>query len=309
MSSEFRLVPRTEIGLPQVVTSDGGSPRPGLRLCRYYTGHYTGVDVIYGDIGDTPAEIRAVHDYSVRAKKPFEYNYVIGTDEDDLVYEYAGPFQAAHSAGENGISIGVLFMLGTNEYPTDTMIRKWQWLRDVLVWFQVLANPPEQRPHREMPGAATACFGPHLYARWPQMLQKYQAPQMAPLPPTPPPPPPPPPPTTPPPVGPGIVQGGRYTVLPNDNPWKVSTLFYGTGTRWPEIVAANADDPVMNPGDVWIIPGYSGKMVTVQDGWGAWSCIRAAGFTPTNDGVSKFMKWNGGPDRTLRVGDVVFVEA
>jgi D-tyrosyl-tRNA(Tyr) deacylase len=50
------------------------------------TVHYTGAGT-WADLGDTPAEIRAIQAYAVQAGKSNEYNYVVGPDPDDVVYE------------------------------------------------------------------------------------------------------------------------------------------------------------------------------------------------------------------------------
>lgn len=47
-----------------------------------------------------------------------------------------------------------------------------------------------------------------------------------------------------------------YTVVPGDTLWGISEAFYGTGTRYPEIAAANgiANPNLIFPGQVFIIP-------------------------------------------------------
>lgn len=170
----YRIVKRTEIGLDPVVRSSNGSPRPAISKCRWLTVHYTGVNVKYGDVGDTPAEIRALENYAQSAGKPNEYNYVIGQDDDDLVYEYAGAFRAAHSEGENGMAVGVLMFNGIREAPTAKQIDKLRWLRDaVLVPMQVLQPSPITIQHNQMPGASTSCPGPLIIARWGEFLQPW----------------------------------------------------------------------------------------------------------------------------------------
>lgn len=48
-----------------------------------------------------------------------------------------------------------------------------------------------------------------------------------------------------------------YTVVPGDTLWAIATYFYGDGTRYPEIAAANgiADPNLIFPGQQFIIPG------------------------------------------------------
>lgn len=307
--SDFTIVPRTEIGLDPVVRNSSGSPR---RLVSYgspasfITVHYTGVNVIWGDIGDTPAEIRSIERYAQSAGKPNEYNYVIDQDPSDLIYEYAGLYQAAHSAGENGISYGVLMLNGTNEPITERQWRKLQWLRDVLRYTQP-NHAQLVRPHREMPGAATACPGTS-YSQ-----AKADAPYVpldtgVILPKPPPPPPVVPPPVTPPPPEAGTNEG-HYLVRPGDSPWKVSALLYGTGTKWPTITDANRPDTVMNPGERWKIPGFTGEWYEVKSGDSPWRILSnifgLSGFGGMA-GVAQFYEWNGG-EHVLRPGERVWV--
>jgi hypothetical protein len=51
--------------------------------------------------------------------------------------------------------------------------------------------------------------------------------------------------------------GTTYTVVPGDTLWGISELFYGTGTRYPEIAAANniPNPNLIFPGQVFVIPG------------------------------------------------------
>lgn len=169
----FKIVPRTEIGLPEVPTSTNGSPRPKISDCIYYTAHYTGVYVKYGDPGDTPAEILNLEDVARRSGKPEEYNYVIGTDHDLFVYEYAGHHRAAHSAGENAEAVGVLFFNGVEEDLTPLQILKFRWLRSACLRDKLLATDHEVRPHKKMPGAATACPGSRVLNNWDHLVQPW----------------------------------------------------------------------------------------------------------------------------------------
>lgn len=181
----YRIVPRADIGLDPVVRHSTGEPRPALTGERWMTLHWTGVDVAYGDVGDTPGEIRAIERWAAGKRKPNEYNYVIGQDPDELVYEYAGTFQGAHSAGENLDSIGVLFLNGINEPINIVQIDKARWLRDVLRYFGVLRREPEVTPHRDMPDARTSCPGDRIAAAAAVIAQPWQKPAPAPPPPEP----------------------------------------------------------------------------------------------------------------------------
>ncbi len=176
----YRIVPRTEYGLPAVVTSANGVVRPPLSLEPYITAHYTGNNVDYtGKV--TAAVVRQIQTVFSKSK-PFEYNYVIGQEEDDLIFEFAGKFQAAHSGGENEDSFGVLFLLGVGEVPTERMIDKWRWLRDTLVFDGSLRVNVAQKMHFQMPGAATACPGNGVISLWPQFLLPWVDPTPPPAP-------------------------------------------------------------------------------------------------------------------------------
>jgi hypothetical protein len=158
-------------GLPSIVRSSSGAARPPLSNERWMTGHYTGNNIDY--TGKSAAEVTRQIQRVFKDSKPFEYNYVIGQNDDDQIIEFAGKFQAAHSGGENGQSFGVLFLLGVGEEITDLMIDKWRWLRDVLIADGSLDPNVEQLQHRQMPGAATACPGKSIIRRWPELLLPY----------------------------------------------------------------------------------------------------------------------------------------
>lgn len=177
---DMRIVPRTEYGLPADVTSSDGSYRPYLSNPVGVVWHYTGVNVAYRD-RDVAASIRRIQAVFA-STKPFEYNYVIGQADDGLVYEFAGEFRAAHSAGENDTHYGVLFLNGVGEPLTDAQIVKARWLLERLR----LPTSPDVSPHREMPGAATACPGDLIVSRLGEITAV--SPPSPPLPPPPPPP-------------------------------------------------------------------------------------------------------------------------
>ncbi|MBI4890786.1 MAG: LysM peptidoglycan-binding domain-containing protein [Acidobacteria bacterium] len=50
-----------------------------------------------------------------------------------------------------------------------------------------------------------------------------------------------------------------YTVVAGDSLWKIADMFYGNGSKYPEIIAANPDKlkdekSVIHPGDVLVVP-------------------------------------------------------
>lgn len=171
----FTILTREQIGLPPVVVGSTGVPRPPLDNETFVTFHYTGVSSRKYREADVAAEVRRIQ-AAFSATKPFEYNYVIGQREDTKIYEFAGTYVAAHSAGENSDSFGILFLNAVGEPLTDTQVRKAQWLRDVLIYTHMLRPQPEQRPHQWMPGAATACPGDAIMARLGDLVKPYTPP-------------------------------------------------------------------------------------------------------------------------------------
>jgi hypothetical protein len=172
-------------------TSNAGVPRPRLRMpVPTITRHYTG----------SPPSARArtwsAQDYmpdfqriALAAGKSYEYNYVIPprADGSAQVWEYAGSYTAAHSAGENDISIGVLFAVGVANHPsyptydptkptiwepiTDPMVEAYRWLRDRLLTESGSVLPDvAEIEHRAMPGAATICPGRSVIGRAADLL-------------------------------------------------------------------------------------------------------------------------------------------
>lgn len=173
----FEIVTRVESGLtPIVYNNDGRTPRPPLRNEPYVTYHYTGVNRSYAT-ADVSAHLRHLNTIWA-GKKNNEYNYVIGQVEDDKVFEFAGKFQAAHSAGENHEAVGIYFLNGISDPLTDTQVRKAQWVRDVLIADGVLRAQPDQRPHQWMPGANTACPGDLIMSRLTEIVKPYVEPEM-----------------------------------------------------------------------------------------------------------------------------------
>lgn len=304
MDRPYILVPRAEIGLDPVVRNANGSPRPKVDLpAAYVTHHWTGVNVNFGDIGDTIAEILAIEAYAQSAGKPNEYNYVNHMDPDNKVFEYAGQYRAAHSAGENSIALGILHLLGIREVISLLMVDKIRWLNTVFAHFGMRDAGTMDRGHRQMPGGVTACPG-DIISWWIPEMSRLIVPEPAPVPTPPPPTPAPSPvPTPPPPVPvqpPDSSRSGMYLVTDRKTPWSISAEVYGTGTKWSEIMAANAPDTTPNPLERWAVPGFSGIWTEVKSGEGPWQILnRIFGSDGWNKatGVDEFWQWNGGnPD-------------
>ena len=176
MTIPFKIVTREEIGLPTKVLSSDGWPRPALFNERWVTFHYTGVSSRGYTSAAVAAEVLRIQAV-FEDTKPFEYNYVIGQADDDSIYEFAGLFQAAHSGGENSESFGILFLNAINEPLTAKQIAKAQWLRDLLIYTGALRAQPEQRPHRWMPDAETACPGDLIMGSLEELVKPYVDPK------------------------------------------------------------------------------------------------------------------------------------
>lgn len=187
-------VPRSTwfLGAP---TNNSGTPRPRLAPLRpQMTRHYT---------GSPPASRNATwaakdwmpwfQTVALASGKSYEYNYVIPprADGSAQVWEYAGGYQAAHSAGENDISVGVLFAIGVANHPsfdkydptkptvweplTDEMVDAYRWLRDEhLKPLGIVAPSVAEIEHRHMPGAATDCPGQSVIFRDVDLDAPYQ---------------------------------------------------------------------------------------------------------------------------------------
>jgi hypothetical protein len=156
---------RTYAGLPIPHSNDGTTRRPLLAPYRtHLTAHYPGSPLgrSYAEMaGDVKKKtyVHSVQRSALANGKSFEYNYFIFMDGE--VWEYAGDFLAAHSAGENPDAYGVQFVNGQDDLCTDAQVTAYQWLRDIhLKSRQRVTMTATTIPHREMPGAATACPGP-----------------------------------------------------------------------------------------------------------------------------------------------------
>lgn len=304
----FNIVTREEMGMDPVVRNSNGTPRPRLvRPYAFMTYHYTGVNVNWGDVGDTVAEITAIERYAAKVGKPNEYNTVIHQDPDDLIHQYAGDFRAAHSAGENSISHGVLLLNGIKELPTQKQVHKVQWLTQLLRYVGLVDTQTWYRGHRDMPNAATACPGALIYPYVQFFSLNYDDVVTKPVAPDPTPEPKPPVPVPPPDSSTGF---GYYLVTEGRTPWGISAEVYGTGTKYQDILDANEPDDTPNPGERWLVPGFTGTWYIVQEGDSPWRILEkifGSGNFNGMDGVEQFYQWNGGENHQLQPGERVWV--
>lgn len=149
------------------VLDSNGNPRPRLNLpLDWATVHWGGAGG-FSDPGDTITELRNLDFWATNVREPptpNEYNVVV--DSESRTWEYAGPFQAAHSLGENHLALGILALAG----PSDDLInlpnvraryvhgiRRARWQAVQLGW---LTPGHRLDPHFRMPGASTQCPGP-----------------------------------------------------------------------------------------------------------------------------------------------------
>lgn len=137
--------------------------------------HYTGSSANMGDPGDSKKEIQGIQNYAVSAKKPWEYNYIVDTE--GVVWEYAGGYRAAHSAGNNDTAVGVLMLLGVADNPTDALISSTRWLRSFLQGIGLLAKNCQTKKHSEMGTTPTICPGVRVSARWSEFLVPWSEPK------------------------------------------------------------------------------------------------------------------------------------
>jgi hypothetical protein len=179
-------------------TSNSGAVRPKLALpVPTITRHYTGSPVSR-KASEWPAKewMPWFQSVALASGKSYEYNYVIPPRADGTaqIWEYAGTYQAAHSAGENHIAVGVLFAIGVNNHPsyqsydptrptqweplTDPMVEAYRYLRDEILSRQGIIHPVyvAEVEHQNMPGAATACPGMEVIGRRIDLNQPYTPP-------------------------------------------------------------------------------------------------------------------------------------
>jgi hypothetical protein len=188
-------------------TSNSGAARPKLATpVPTMTRHYTGSPVSR-KASEWPCKewMPWFQSVALASGKSYEYNYVIPPRADGTaqIWEYAGTYQAAHSAGENATSVGVLFAIGVNNHPsyqsydptrptqweplTPPMIEAYRYLRDEILARQGIIHPMyvNEIEHRHMPGAATACPGIEVIDHARELSAPYVTPAPTPPPTTP----------------------------------------------------------------------------------------------------------------------------
>jgi len=173
---------RAESGLDKPHNNDGFTPRPLLGpFLSLLTAHYPGSPVgtsfqfMDGNVKKityiSAVQRNAMSNPIVSKRKSFEYNFFIFMDGE--IWEYAGDYLAAHSAGENADAYGVQFVNGQDDLCTNAQIVSYRWLRDVhLKGRNKLSVNAATIPHREMPEAGTLCPGDRaIIPRLPELRQ------------------------------------------------------------------------------------------------------------------------------------------
>jgi hypothetical protein len=160
--SRFDWYPDTLGGPGQVSMSDGRS-RPKLRTPLDVFGvHYAGAGTSWLDSGDTIEELLSVElNHARPSGKPNEYNSV--SDIDSATFEYAGPYRAAHSGGNNDRVWGHLCLYGLEqltEKQATALIVGIRRARMQAVKAGYVTADHAVKGHQELSGARTGCPGP-----------------------------------------------------------------------------------------------------------------------------------------------------
>jgi hypothetical protein len=160
--SRFDWYPDGLGGAAQVSRSDG-RPRPALRTpLDTFAVHYGGAGTQWLDSGDTIQELRGVELNWARPNlTPNEYNSA--SDIDAQTWEYAGPFRAAHSGGNNDTVWGHLCLYGLEAITEDqaqALIAGIRRARAQAVHAGYVTADHEVKGHQELNGASTGCPGP-----------------------------------------------------------------------------------------------------------------------------------------------------
>jgi hypothetical protein len=151
------------LGGPGQVSMSSGSPRPALRTPLGTFGvHYAGAGTSWLDPDDTARELLGVElNHARPSGKPNEYNSV--SDAQSATWEYAGPYRAAHSSGNNSTVWGHLTLYGLEtltERDAQALIVGIRRARRQCVEAGYLTVAHEVKAHNELPNAATSCPGP-----------------------------------------------------------------------------------------------------------------------------------------------------
>jgi hypothetical protein len=151
------------LGGPGQVSMSDGRPRPALQTpLDTFAVHFGGAGTQWLDSGDTIQELRGVElNWARPNSKPNEYNSA--SDIDSQTWEYAGPFRAAHSRGNNDTAWGHLALYGLEVLTEDqaqALIVGIRRTRMQCVKAGYVTASHTVKGHQELSGARTGCPGP-----------------------------------------------------------------------------------------------------------------------------------------------------
>jgi hypothetical protein len=250
---------RQDWGADPIVRGSSGAPRPALpRPVVWLTVHYTGntTPLYTADRAAVIAAQQGLERFAQSQGKPNEYNYSLYmAGGAGYVVDYADGYVAAHSAGENERSVGVLFWVGVGQAVPDAMVTAYRWLRDQLLTPAGLVVPgsTSQTPHKQMPGAATPCPGP-VMDRWDDLLVPFHNGEPA--------------------MGRVLVRNGNDPTGPGDTGWN-AWVVSDTGKYWIPtnealaIAQAELGDPI-DVTDDWM--RAHGPVMGTNPGGDEWGC-------------------------------------
>lgn len=100
---------------------------------------------------------------------------------------------------------------------------------------------------------------------------------------------------------------GFWRIKAGDTPWRISSIAYGAGGQYPKLQAANPDQAAWRVGGSIWVPDCPGHSVVVEPGNGWYSLLSRCGQMSSTTNLTRVQEWNGGSNRMLRPGDLIFV--
>lgn len=102
------------------------------------------------------------------------------------------------------------------------------------------------------------------------------------------------------------VTEGYYYVCKGDTAKSVALALYGDSHKSAQLKKANPEE--WEPGTFISVPGIRGRVANLHTGESATAVIkRMFPGQPTHLYLHRFFLWNGGPDRNIAGGGLVFV--
>jgi hypothetical protein len=109
-------------------------------------------------------------------------------------------------------------------------------------------------------------------------------------------------------VGVKQVDDCSYYINKDDRPWSVAKLVYGYGTQNTKL-DHDRFKMYSTPGHAAFVvtPDVPGKQASIQPNEGQLAVLRRMGYEDPNPVLDKFYEWNGGWERVMQEGDVVYM--